>query len=339
MDFLSYLKKFKAKGIEFQNILIYNVDIYVLDLLKESSLYGKNITFAFDNNFTISSYSAKMRFYKNISFINSSLLLNSNFLKLNYDLVIMGKNSSDLIKYVIKNEFIQFIVTECKKIPPTLFEKYEDNIYKRNFKKILLNVEDEFNDFQKQKVDIIKTNRELDKLLLNKYYDIKSDVNETNDLDNEYIIQETGINQEIKQEIKQEINNNDLIDQKFFVVNVTNLCPREIKYSNSNYNEKNHDGIIALSMIIQDENDFIKFNTCKIKILSQYDNIKYYIILNGKDSFQFLKNFSDSAFLLSSESILDETYCKRIFHDVIKNEYYFNINTINFNQLENIWDL
>lgn len=327
MDFLKRIKQLYSQGIFFQNVLVYNVDIYILDILKESSRYVKHITFAFNNNFTISSLSGKLRFFKNISFINSNIFENSNVVNFDYDLVIIGECSNKFLKLILKNDVVQYVFTKNEKLSGIFFDNCGDHIYKRNYKKIMININDEYEKHQKNTIK--------NKNIEYEYKKYQSETIKSKNIDDD-VLDNVILNN--KENINNNTINSNIIDQLFLSINVSNLVPNEIVYDKHSY-EKVIDGVIALSIIINDENDFKKFLRCKELVLSQYNNIKYYIILNGVQSLQFSKNFNDVEFLIKSKDEIDTNYCYKILNDVIKNEYHYNLNILNEDELENIWNL
>jgi N-acetylneuraminic acid mutarotase len=92
-------------------------------------------------------------------------------------------------------------------------------------------------------------------------------------------------------------------------------------------------------MIISNDDYFEKFCSCKKIISSQYENIKYYIVLNGHETLKFGKYFNDYELLIKSEIKENQSFYSLFFDNCIENEYHFNLNIINEDQLTNIWGL
>lgn len=317
MSILKYLNFFKNEGKEFRNILVYNSNIFDSNKIDEIGRNCNNITFSFDNAFLVSSLSGKLRYNRSLKFVNSNFVL-SRFINSTYDLIIMEKPDNNLINLINQNEFIQyFIILDNSLINISRFDYHNNGIYKRNLTKIIVDVSKEESQYKKD----LEQMSALDRII---NYSKKR--HEKNDHD-------------IKNNEESKMKNSSSINENFSTINVVNLIPHETKYNNK-FEITNHDGIIALYMIISNLADFEKYINCKNKLMNQYSNIKSYIVLNGIDTIQFLKNFNDSTFLIKSNMKHDIDFYTSILKNVIKNEYKFNLNLVNEDMFDkDIWDL
>lgn len=309
MNIIQYLNEFKNNGRTFRNILIFNSNITDSTSIVEIAKDCNSIVFSFYNNFVISSLSAKLRFNKNIKFVNSNQIINK-FDSYSFDLVIMQNADTQLINLINKNEAIQFFITLDDLLIDNPYFKYLNyGIYKRNLSSVVVDLENEKLQYESD----LKKNEEINNTILN-----DCSKNEKNISD---------------------IENYQIKNSNFAIINVENLVPHETKYFNSESSLNTNDGIVALSMIINNDDDFNKFQLCKDKVNSQYSNIKYYIVLNGKNTFKFFKNFSDVSFLIKSENKFDYEYYEKFLNIIINNEYQFNINKLDVEKFNDIWGL
>jgi hypothetical protein len=308
MKIINYIKKFQEDGKQFRNVLIFNVDIFDQNEIKEIGRNCQYVSFAFNNSFVASSFSAKLRFLKNIRFLNVSNVIRG-FDRTSFDLIIMSVYDDELIKQFNENESVQYFVLldNSKHINHVLFNEIEEGIYKRRTNSIVIDVSSDEEEYQKN----LKRNNDLNELL------------------------NVG-NNEKKHD---QLNDQHTKKENFTVINVENLIPHQTFYNNFKQRCKVNDGVVALSMIISDEADFNKFQKCKDLILSQYSNIKYYIVLNGKETFKYLKNFNDVCFLIKSEIPIESEYYENVFNFIINNEYQFKVNKLQEEQFNDIWGL
>lgn len=323
MSILKYLIFFKNEGKEFRNILVYNSSINDSKEIDEIGKFCHSITFSFENTFLVNSFSAKLRFNRNLKFLNSNFVL-SRFLTTTYDLIIMEKPDINLINLINQNEFIQhFIILNDELINNSRFDYLNNGIYKRNLSKIIIDVTKEESQY---KQDLEKMSA-LDRIIhySRNRHEKNNNTNDKKESLNNFI-----------QPIKSRTND---VNENFSTINVVNLVPHETKF-NEKFEFSVNDGVIAIYMVISNTNDFQKYIDCKNKILEKYENVKSYIILNGKESNKFLKHFNDVEFLMKSNIKYDDNFYLNIFRKTIKNEYRFNLNIIDETAFDkNIWEL
>lgn len=316
MNILNYIQYFINEGKHFRNILIYNSNKSNVNEMDEIGKLCNSVTFSFDNNFLVSSYSIRLRFNRNIKIINSKTIIDRFYMS-SFDLVIMDSPNNDLIALINQNKFVQyFIILDNSLIDTSLFEYLNNGIYKRNLSKVIVDVTKE----EKQYNENVEKFSALDKILnRNKKIDEISNPS----------------NKDIEKNVKTLDNN---INSLFSTINVVNLVPHETKYIVKHVDKLN-DGVLAICMVISSDDDFEKFSRCKSVIMSQYENIKYYIALNGQETIKFMKYFNDSELLIKSTIKEDNEFYYSFFDKCIDNEYQFNLNNFNEYQLTNIWGL
>jgi hypothetical protein len=316
MSILNYIQYFINEGKHFRNILIYNSNVSNVHEMDEIGKLCNSVTFSYDNNFLVSSYSIRLRFNRNIKITNSKTIF-ERFYMSSFDLVIMDQPDNDMINLINQNKFVQyFIILDNSLVDVALFEYLNNGIYKRNLSKVIVDVTKE----EKQYNENVEKFSALDKIL-----------NRSKKIDEI----SNSLNKDSENNVKTSDNN---INSLFSTINVVNLVPHETKYIVKHVDRFN-DGILAICMVISSDDDFEKFSRCKSIIMSQYENIKYYIALNGQETIKFMKYFNDSELLIKSMIKEDNEFYYSFFDKCIDNEYQFNLNNFNEYQLTNIWGL
>ena len=314
MSILNYIQYFINEGKHFRNILIYNSNISNVHEMDEIGKLCNSVTFSYDNNFLVSSYSIRLRFNRNIKIINSKTIFDRFYMS-SFDLVIMDSPNNDLITLINQNKFVQyFIILDNSLVDVSLFEYLNNGIYKRNLSKVI--------------VDVTKEERKYNEDA-KKYSGLEKILNKSKKIN-----EDKSSYQEDEETIDQ--FNENYNNTAFSTINVVNLVPHETKYIIKHANRLN-DGVLAICMVISSDDDFEKFSRCKSIIISQYENIKYYIALNGQETIKFMKYFNDSELLIKSMIKEDNEFYYSFFDKCIDNEYQFNLNNFNEYQLTNIW--
>ena len=80
MSILNYIQYFINEGKHFRNILIYNSNISNVNEMDEIGKLCNSVTFSYDNNFLVSSYSIRLRFNRNIKIIQIFIINLRNFI-------------------------------------------------------------------------------------------------------------------------------------------------------------------------------------------------------------------------------------------------------------------
>lgn len=291
------------KNYNFKNALIYNVKSFTNDDLITISENVNNLFCLYDNNFLISSLRVKMRRNKNI-FIDTLNRISIN----NYDIIISDSIPENLIEYLINNSLVRIFMFlgnyEIKKIPG--FEKINQKIFKRNESKILIDANSLSNIFEKNKEKL----KNINDIIFNE------------DKNN-------------KDKIKQ---NENIKKSKYFEIIIKNIVPTIFEYSKVEH-RKNINGIIDLKFIINDKKDFEFFIKYIDEIFEIYSNIKIFVILNGKDTFKFETELKNVNNLIKFEEEEKQEKIKKILSELMNDEYTFDMNNENINDLKYILGL